>query len=174
MASYEYFKTDYKFRGKHARMVSELCQLNDYQHTYFKRLVDIIPMAAVIGFRMDRKAQEDYSPIESKTVFLQQMLGVKEDLDFILQMMIMLEKSGKISQEEAVNQAFRGAETKEEFERYQDMFDSYVRGGVEELYERLVVRKSDSDDAFYENKTANLMVLLERFAPKQPENQQLE
>lgn len=166
MASYEFFKSDYKFYGKHARMVSELCYLNDYQHTYFKRLVDIIPMAAVIGFRLDRKAEADYAPVETKTVFLQQMLNIKENLDFILQMMIMLENAQQIPQEEAVKKAFRGAQTKEEFEQYQDMFDSYVRGGIEELYERLVVRKADSDDDFYENKTANLMVLLERFAPR--------
>lgn len=165
MPSYEFFKTDYKFRGKHAKMVSELWALNDYEHTYFKRLVDIIPLAAVIGFRMSRKSVEDYAPVETKTVFLQQMLNAKEDLDFIMQMMIMLENGGKLSQEQAVKKAFRGPETKEEFEQYQDMFDSYVRGGVEELYERLVVRKADGDDAFYENKTANLMVLLERFVP---------
>lgn len=166
MASYEFFKSEYKFRGKHAKMVGELCYLNDYEHTYFKRLVDIIPIAAIIGFRINRKAAEDYSPIEPKTVFLQQMLNVKEDLDFILQMMILLENASELPAEETVKRAFRGAETKEEFGRYQDMFDSYVRGGVEELYERLVIRKADSDDPFYENKTANLMVLLERFAPK--------
>ena len=44
------------------------------------------------------------------------------------------------------------------------MFQAYVRGGIEELYERLVIRKADSDDAFYDNKTANLMTLFERFA----------
>lgn len=166
MASYEFFKSEYKFYGKHAKMVSELWYLNDYEYTYFKRLVDIIPIAAIIGFRMNRKAPEDYAPVETKTVFLQQMLNAKEDLDFILQMMIMLENATEIPQEQAVKKAFRGAETKEEFEQYRDMFDSYVRGGIEELHERLVVRKSDSDDTFYENKTANLMVLLERFAPK--------
>lgn len=165
MTSYEFFKSEYKFRGKHARMVGELWCLNDYEHTYFKRLVDIIPLAAIIGFRMNRKAAEDYAPVETKTVFLQQMLNAKEDLDFIMQMMIMLEHAGSLSREQAVKTAFRGAETKEEFEQYQDMFDSYVRGGVEELYERLIIRKADSDDRFYENKTANLMVLLERFVP---------
>ena len=165
MVSYEFFKSEYKFRGKHARMVSELWYLNDYEHTYFKRLVDIIPLAAVVGFRMNRKAPEDYAPVETKTVFLQQMLNAKEDLDFIMQMMIMLESASEMPQEKAVKKAFRGAQTKEEFEQYQEMFDSYVRGGVEELYERLVIRKADSDDAFYENKTANLMALLERFSP---------
>lgn len=170
MASYEFFKAEYKFRGKHAKMVGELWYLNDYEHTYFKRLVDIIPLAAVIGFRLNRKAPEDYAPIETHTVFMQQMLNVKDDLDFLMQMMIMLEHQQDMSREQAVKQAFRGAQTKEEFERYQDMFDSYVRGGIEELYECLVLRKADSDDAFYEDKTANLMVLLERFAPESEKN----
>lgn len=164
MASYEFFKTEYKFRGKYARMVGEIWQMNDYEHTYFKRLVDIIPTAAVIGFRMNRKAEEDYSPVEPKTVFLQQMLNMKEELDFLMQMMIILEEASDIGSEEAVNHAFRGVETKEQYEKYQEMFDSYVRGGIEELYERLVIRKADSDDAYYENKTANLMELLARFA----------
>lgn len=172
MASYEFFKSDYKFFGKHARMVGELWYLNDYEHTYFKRLVDIIPLAVVIGFRMNRKAPADYAPIESHTVFLQQMLNIKDELDFILQMMIMLEHAQNMTQEQAVKLAFRGAQTKEEFEEYREMFDSYVRGGIEELYERLVIRKADSDDTFYEEKTANLMALLECFAPEiVPENE---
>lgn len=166
MASFEFFKTDYRIYGKHARMAGELCLLNDYEHTYFKRLVDIIPAAAVIGFRLNRKAEPDYSPIETKTVFLQQMLGAKEELDFLLQTMIMLESAERMNAEEAVHAAFRGAQTKEEFDRYQGMFDAYVRGGIEQLYECLVIRRADSDDAFYENKTANLMALFARFAPK--------
>lgn len=165
MANFEFFKSEYKIYGKHARMAGELCQLNDYERTYFKRLVDIIPIAAIIGFRLNRKAKQDYSPVEPKTVFLQQMLNVKEECDFILQMMIMLEDAAELPAEEAVKRAFRSAQTKEEFDRYQEMFDAYVRGGIEELYECLIIRKADSDDAFYDNKTANLMALFERFAP---------
>ena len=163
--SFEFFKTEYKLYGKHARMAGELWHLNDYEHTYFRRLVDIIPAAAVIGFRLNRKAEPDYSPVETKTVFLQQMLDAKEEFDFLLQMMVMLENAERMPAEESVQMAFRGPQTKEEFKWEQEMFDAYVRGGIEQLYECLVVRKADSDDTFYENKTANLMALFERFAP---------
>ena len=162
MAEYEFFKKEFEFRGKHARMAGELCTLNDYEHTYFKRVIDVYVMAAVIGFRVDRKAEIDYSPNESKSIFPEQMLGAKEDLDFIM-LMIILENRENMSPEESVKKAFRGAETKEEFESYKEMFNSYVRGGVEELYERLVLRKSEVEEEFYEEKTANLMALLERF-----------
>lgn len=163
MPSYEFFKKEFEFRGKHARMVSEIWRANDYEHTYFKRLIDLYIAASVIGFRVGRSAPEEYSPFESKSIFPEQMIKAKEDLDFIMQMMIMLEHGSEMSGEECVKLAFRGAETEEEYRRYQDLFHGYVRGGVEEIYERLVIRKAEPDDIFRDNKTDNLMVLLDRF-----------
>lgn len=163
MASYEFFKKEFEFRGKHARMVSELWMPNDYGHTFFRRLIDVYITAAVVGFRVDRRAELDNSPYDPKSIFPEQMIGAKEDLDFLMQIMMILENSPSLSAEESVKKAFKGVETKEEFEYYRDLFHSYVRGGVEELHERLVVRKSEVDEAFYDEKTANLMALLERF-----------
>lgn len=164
MADYEFFKREFQFYGKHARMAGELWVANDYEHTYFKRLIDLYLVAAVVGFRVDRKAPVDYSPVDAKSIFPEQMIRAKEDLDFIMQMIIMLDKKDSMTAEEAVKKAFRGASSKEEFDYYQEMFHSYVRGGVEELYERLVIRKAEPEDGFYDNKTANLMMVLERFA----------
>lgn len=166
MADYEFFKTDYRFYGKHARMVSEIWALNDYEHTYFKRLIDVYIAAAVLGFRLDRTAEVDYSPVEPKSIFMQQMVGAKEELDFIMQMMLMLEDAGKISNEQCIRKAFKGAETKEEFEQYNAMFDAYVLGGVEELYERLILQKEETDMIYADDKTAELMMLFDRFAGK--------
>lgn len=160
MAGYEFFKREIKIRGKHARMASELWTLNDYEHTYLKRLIDLYILAAVVGFRANRKSAEDYSPIEPKTVFLAQVLAAKEDLDFIMQMMIMLDSKDKLENDACVKMAFRGAASEEEFAQWQNLFDSYVRGGMEELYEKLVVKKADSGDDYYDNKTANLMSVL--------------
>jgi len=172
MATYEFFKREFEFRGKHARMAGELWVQNDYEHTYFRRLIDVYIIAAVVGFRVDRRAEADYSPIEPKSIFPEQMIGAKEDLDFIMQMIMMLDNADELSPEESVKKAFRGVETKEEFEYYRDLFNSYVRGGVEELYERLIIRKSEVDEEFYDEKTANLMMLLERFEPVNVNNNQ--
>lgn len=73
MENYKFFNDPYKFSGKHARMVSELWSLNDYEHSYFKRLIDIYIVAAILGFRIDRKAKRDYAPVEQRTVFGEQM-----------------------------------------------------------------------------------------------------
>ena len=109
MADFEFFKKEFEFRGKHARMAQELWISNDYEHTYFKRLMDLYLVAAVVGFRVDRKAQEDYSPIEPKSIFPDQMIKEKENLEFIMQMMIMLENRGRLSDEECVKKALHSS-----------------------------------------------------------------
>lgn len=166
MADYEFFKREFEFRGRHARMAGELWIKDDYEHTYFKRLIDLYVIAAVVGLRIDRRAEEDLSPVPPKSIFPEQMLGAKENLDFIMQVMIMLDSRAGLSNEERVKRAFRGAETVEEFRYYQNMFNSYVRGGVEELYERLIVRKSEPGDEYQDNRTANLMEVVMRFGEK--------
>ena len=90
MADFEFFKKQFEFKGKHSRMVTELCVVNDFEHTFFKRVIDVYILAAIIGIRLDRKAREDYSPVETKSIFPEQMINAKEDLDFIMQMMIPL------------------------------------------------------------------------------------
>ena len=135
MADFEFFKTEFEFKGKHAKMAQDLWVRDD----------------------------TDYSPFETSSIFPEQMLKEKENLDFILQMMIMLNYRGTLTDEECVKKAFQGAQTKEEFEQYKKMFNDYVRGGVEELYEQLIIRKADPDDKFRDNRTANLMALMERY-----------
>ena len=80
-------------------------------------------------------------------------------------MMLLLEPAGQGIHEECIRRAFKGVETEEEFKRYNELFESYMLGGVEELYERLVLQKEEIDTDYSDDKTANLMMLFERFAP---------
>ncbi len=163
MADFEFFKREFEFKGKHARMVSEMWISNDYEHTYFRRLIDLYTLAAIIGFRVDRNVDEDYSPFDSKSIFPEQMIRAKENLDFIMQMIIMMDLSQTRSEEESVKTAFRGPQTKEEYDYWSNRFNGYVRGGVEELYERLIIHKPDPDEEFHDLKTANLMSVINKF-----------
>lgn len=164
--TFEFFKGKYELRGKHAVMTDELCHVSDVGNNYFKRVVDVCIIAAIVGFRYDRKANIDYSSDETKTVFSEVMLKEKDTFDFLLQNMLILEHAKTMNTKEAVMKAFRGAQTKEEFIVYNKMFDDYVRGGVEELYESLIVRKPEPDETYNDEKTANMMALLERVRAK--------
>lgn len=160
---FEFFKKEFEFQGKHAQMVEELCTLNQYERTYFKRAVDIYLLAPIIGFRLNRKAKNDYSLTDKKSIFPEQIIKEKENLEFILQMILILEPDKKPGDKDQVRRTFEGARTKEEFDAWNQIFHDYVRGGVEELYERLVLRTAEQDEVWYDEKAANLMGLLERF-----------
>lgn len=161
--TYEFFKKEFEFKGKHADMVSELWRANDYEHTYFKRLIDIYILAPIIGFRLNRKAETDYSTTSTRSIFSEQMNKEKETLDFIMQMILLLEDGAQHSCETSVERAFKGVDSQEKYDEYFKMFHDYVRGGVEELYERLVIRKPEMDEELYDEKTANIYALIERF-----------
>lgn len=161
--TFEFFKKEFEFKGKHADMASELCCLNDYEHTYFKRLIDVYILAPIIGFRLNRKAEVDYSTTSTRSIFGEQMNKEKETLDFIMQMILLLENAEQDTSEKCVDRAFRGVDSQEKYDEYYKLFHDYVRGGVEELYERLVVRKPEMDEELYDDKTANLYALMERF-----------
>ncbi len=164
--TFEFFKGKYEVRGKHAVMTDELCHMADVGNNYFKRVVDVYLLAAIVGFRYDRKAPADFSTDDTKTVFPDTMLKEKDTFDFLLQMMLILENARTMNGKESIIKAFRGAQTKEEFAAYNKMFDDYVRGGIEELYESLIVRKPEPNEDYVDEKTANLMALLERVRVK--------
>ena len=132
--------------------------------TYFKRLIDLYVAVSYCWVSCRQKGRGRYSPFETSSIFPGQMLKEKENLDFILQMMINAELQRNTDEmKKCVKKAFQGAQTKEEFEQYKKMFNDYVRGGVEELYEQLIIRKADPDDRFHDNRTANLMALMTRY-----------
>lgn len=159
----EYFRKEFQFTGKHARMAGELWILNDSKNSYFRRLIDLYLLAPIIGFRLNRKAEADHSDGDIKSIFPEQILRERDKLEFIMQMILMLEYTDKKDYKSCVNMAFREPETVEEFQRNQTLFHDYVRGGVEELYERLIIRKSELDEKYKEEKSANMVALLERF-----------
>lgn len=159
----EFFKREFQFTGKHARMAGELWIMNDSKNSYFRRLIDLYILAPIIGFRLNRKAEADHSEADVKSVFPEQILKERDKLEFIMQMILMLEYTDTLDYKSCVNLAFREPETVEEFQKYYKLFHDYVRGGVEELYERLIVRKPELEEEYREEKSANMVALLERF-----------
>lgn len=164
--SFEFFKSKYEFHGKHARMADELCSIRDVENNYFKRVVDVYLMAAIVGYRIDRKAPADYSSDETKSIFADVMLKEKDTLDFLMQTIMILENAKTGNGKESIMNAFRGPQTKEEYLACDAMFQDYVRGGVEELYECLIISKPEPDEQYRDEKTANLMKLLEKMRMK--------
>ncbi len=170
---YEFFKKQIIITGKHAIMAKEIWQRDNIEQTCFKRLIDLYKLAPVVGYLADHKAGRDGSSSEDATVFVEQVLKEREDLETILHMLLMVEYTGcgKYTQEEAVKKVFRGPQTEEEFRECMDIFDSYVRGGIEVLYEELITKGTSHENKYSAHlKTGAIMEFLDKYGMGEKEN----
>lgn len=163
--NYEYFRNDIVLTGIHARYVDALWEQNQIKNSHFTRLVDLYAFAALIGFRANRKRKADNTDDDKRTIQTQQLLNftVLQDL---MKIMLLLERDSA-DNETRVNRTFRGPKSDEEFKANIEMFNDYVRGGIEILYEELILRELDLEDKYTDKKIGNLMALIENpFIPE--------
>lgn len=164
---YEYFKLDEIFiSGRFKNYVDAMWVQNKIQESYFKRLVDLYAIAAIVGFRIGRKEENDPSE-EKRTIQLKQLNENYNVLMPIMRLILILDVSRGRSVEERVDEAFRNPENEETYRKNMDLFNSYARGGIHYLYEQLVLRAPDLDDDIADTRIANIIALLK--APLIPE-----
>lgn len=163
--SFEFFKKEFEFTGRHARLASELYKDNEEDETKacFKRLIDLYILSAIVGCRAERKSPVDTSAVSPCSIFPEQMIKEKDKLDFIMQMILMTEYIDSKTPEECVKIAFRGAQSKEQYDNYLTLFNDYARGGLEIIYDALVVRRPEMDEQYHNIMSANIMNFMDEF-----------
>ena len=108
--NFEYFHKEVQIVGKHSRYVDAMWTQGKVQESYFKKLVDLYIIAAVIGLKMKKTAPIDNTEEGKRTVPIGAMLGKIEDLNTIMQMVLLLDETSNLEIEQRVNRAFRGPE----------------------------------------------------------------
>lgn len=157
------FDKQYRFKGRHAVRVDQLTSAFDAESKaqLFGRNIDVYTNAPLIGFLYGRTAEpDDTKNPETNQVYNQNVMGDRviysqEELMFNFRLIMLLDKQYEPDEEKRIDKAFRhmGEDPKDE-----ERFDSYVRGGVDVLYEKLIEGASDPDD--YIN---NLYEFIEEF-----------
>lgn len=143
------FDKEFRFTGKHAKYVTMLS--NNFGSTkskLFDRNVDVYVRSPIVGFLFQRKSEKDFLKDENGKVFdahilRDQVLTSKENLIFNMQLILLLDKSYEADETKRVDKAFKNF-GKDESDL--ELFESYVRGGIEVLYEKLIQNGSTSDD----------------------------
>lgn len=143
------FDKEFRFTGKHAEYVTKLSSnFGETKAKLFDRNVDVYVQAPIVGFLFQRRAEKDLTKDESGKIIdahilSDQVLTSKNDLVFNMQLILLLDKMYEPSEEERVDKAFRnfGKDEKD-----LELFESYVRGGIEVLYEKLIQDASTTDD----------------------------
>ena len=157
--SFEYFHDEVIITGKHKEYVDALWKQNTVEESFFKRLLDLYMVAAVVGLRSNKKAPLDNLG-EKRTIQVQQLLHSLKPLNTIMTLVLLLDESEGLSKEQKIDRAFRKPETEEEFKRNVELFNSYVRGGIEYLYDALVIRVLDVQDEVNDVRVGNMLALL--------------
>lgn len=145
------FDKQYRFRGRHALRVDALTSVFDSvsRAKLFDRNVDVYANAPLIGFLYGRTADVgDTKNPETNQVYSQNVMGDRviysqEELLFNFRLIMLLDKSYEPDEEARINRAFRhmGEDPNDEAR-----FDSYVRGGIDVLYEKLIEGANSPDD----------------------------
>lgn len=145
------FDKQYRFRGRHAVRVDKLTGVFDANSKakLFERNVDVYANAPLIGFLYGRTADsDDEKNLETNQVYNQNVMGDRviysqEELTFNFRLIMLLDKEYEPDEEKRIDKAFRHMGDNPDDEA---RFDSYVRGGVDVLYEKLIEGASSPDD----------------------------
>ena len=156
------FDKQYRFKGKHALRVSTLIGVFDEvsKAKIFGRNVDVYADAPLIGFLYNRTAELDNTKNpETHEVYNQNVMGDRvmqsqDELTFNFRLIMLLDANYEPDVEKRINNAFKFMDKPEHMER----FNSYVRGGVDVLYEKITENATTPDE--YVN---NLYDFLEEF-----------
>lgn len=157
---YEYFKHDeFYIRGHFKDIVDKMWVQNKKSESYFRALIDIYAIATLIGLKAGRRVDDDPSE-EKRTVQLKQISDYIQILKPIMQLVLILDTSRGISEEERIQSAFQNPDSKETYKENMELFNSYARGGIEYLYEHLVTRDRSDDDMYDDDRINNILALL--------------
>jgi hypothetical protein len=151
------FDKEYSFRGSHAEKVIKLTAVFDNnKNKLFNRNLDVYLIAPIVGFLYNRKADLDRSG-ESTKIFPEQLMNERNNLLFTYRLIILLDKEHEPDFEGRINNAFRyyGSEKAASDE---ELYEAYVRGGVDVLYEKLLGSIASEEDYL-----KNLYDFLEEF-----------
>ncbi len=139
------FDKEYSFKGTHADEVIKLTAKIDDKNSIFKRNLDVYMMAPIVGFLYQRKAESNNEGDQKTTkIFPEQLIGNKDDLAFNYRLIMLLDKKYEPNIEKRIDKAFRDYDSERASED-EKLFESYVLGGVDVLYEKIIGSDSGAD-----------------------------
>ena len=131
------FNGDYSFRGKHASMVLELtAKFDTNDNKLFTRNLDVYLIAPIVGFIYRRKAEIDPTG-KTTNILYAAMSKETKTLWFYYRLIMLLDKNYEPDFDKRINKAFRFYNS-QKAKHDEELYESYVRGGVEFLHEKLM------------------------------------
>lgn len=141
------FDNEYLFRGSHAVKVKKLTTQFDEKSVFklFNRNIDIYIIAPIIGFLYGRQADIDKTNDGTAHIMGDRVMKSAEELKYNYRLIMILDSKYETNSKERIDKAFKYIGT-EKAAADEELFERYVRGGIDVLYEKLIETASSSDD----------------------------
>lgn len=129
------------FYGKYSQYVDFLCKEQRHENengiNLFDTKVELYYLAPLIGLKYGRKVQlaDSTSERNKSTIQLQQIKNYEQELIFAYRIVMLLDDKDNLSYEERLDRAFRDDHDETKLEKNMSIFNQYVLGGIEYLYE---------------------------------------
>ncbi len=151
------FDKEYAFRGKHCEYVIKLtAEYDKSHHKLFATNYDVYAIAPIVGFLYQRKAEMDKTG-EATKIFTEKLMKEQQNLLFNYRLIMLLDSNHEKDFNERIDKAFRHYVTDKAVDD-EELYEQYVRGGVEVLFEKLIEPATSSEDYL-----KNLYDFLEEF-----------
>lgn len=144
------FDKEVRITGIHAQyMVMLAGNFGETSAKIFNRNIDVYMQAPIVGFLYQRKSSKDQTVREKNEkipdahILKDQMIASKDNLTFNLQLILLLDEKYEPDAEKRIYKAFNelGKDEKD-----LELFESYLLGGIEVLYEKLIRGASSADE----------------------------
>lgn len=141
------FSGEYSFRGSHADKVIRLTAAFDKKNNQlFKRNLDVYLLAPIVGFLYQRTADLDRSSDSNTKIFPQQISNEQSAMWQTYRLIMLLDKRNDPDFDNRVDKAFRNYSKLQPQDSDAQLYESYVRGGIDVLYEKLIETARSEDD----------------------------
>jgi len=138
------FENDYTINGRHATYLKYL-----HEQGIFKRYIDVYMHAAVWGLMYGRLGSRDTSSTDRARIYADAFVNERDNCVFLYRLAMLLDETTSLSPVDRVNRAFRDdaiSGNQSKVATNLELFNSYVLGGIELLFEKLAENCSTRDD----------------------------
>lgn len=146
------FDSEIKIYGKHANYVrflsakgAETTKDDMKNASVFSRHIDVYIAGAIIGIVKKLKALPDKSDNSAATIFADAVIREQLKLKFLYHLALLLDDP-KLSPDEAADRAFRYDNDEGKVKEGMEIFNNYVRGGIEWLYQAFTDKALSHED----------------------------
>lgn len=142
-------KDEFCFYGKHAKMVQQLKEpvSTEIPISFFHSSVEVLIAAAQIGILEGKRGKVDKSTPDTAKILADQMNTNSYQISRNFRLMMLLHEKEVINIQERLERAFLSDNKIEKRKSLEEIFFSYVLGGVEIIYNGIYGNETSMSDA---------------------------